>query len=226
MSRSGNTSSWNRLTKDDDGAGGDGALVDPPGADRQQHEGAERRAGRRAPPRTAARMRRHPDLGVAQLARRRRRSAAPRCASAPRAFTTRAPSKLSWATADTWPSRSWASSAGSVDRPLVARRSGATRAGNTVKPTSASHRSVASSHATDSTTITITPVEYGSGLSTSAAASTSLPAWDSSSPVGVRAVEGVRHLLVAAHDLLAQRGLDAGAGDRGRRPGARRCRPP
>ena len=32
----------------------------------------------------------------------------------------------------------------------------------------------------------------------------------------VAPVEGVRHLLVAAHDLLAQRGLDAGAGDRGR----------
>ena len=47
-----------------------------------------------------------------------------------------------------------------------------------------STQSIRKSPIVDTTTISTTPVEYGSGASTSVAASVSTPAWATSSPVG------------------------------------------
>ena len=101
----------------------------------------------------------------------------------PRVFTTRAPSKLSWATPDTSPTACWARAAGASTR-LVYTWLMATSAGNSTAAITASSgwmtRMLTTATITSSTTLT----ENASGFSTMVAVCTSMSAWARSSPVG------------------------------------------
>ncbi len=105
------------------------------------------------------------------------------CSSRPRALTTSAPSKLSWATAETSARSCWAYvTRGDIRRwytPLIT-----TSAGNTASPMRASTGSVTTIATAATTSITTTPRPIGNGAKTFQVASTSAFALDSSWPVG------------------------------------------
>src|SRR5512132_4220920 len=107
----------------------------------------------------------------------------PSASSAWRALTTRAPSKLSWATADMSPRRSWPSVVGCSTRRWKARLR--TRmAGTTSRPRVARNGSARNSHTAAAPSMVSTPVANGSGERISEAGSRSPSALDSSSPAG------------------------------------------
>ncbi len=109
----------------------------------------------------------------------------PSASSAPSAFTTRAPSKLSWATADIAPSRSCPSAVGRSTRRWNTRLI-AKIAGTTSRPRIARNGSVTTSQTAAATSMVITPVANGSGDMMWERASRSPSVRDSSSPAGLR----------------------------------------
>jgi len=139
----------------------------------------------------------------------------PSASSAWRALTTRAPSKLSWATADMSPSRSWPRVVGCSTRRWKARLR-SRMAGTTSRPRVARNGSARNSHTAAAPSMVSTPVANGSGDRISEAASRSPSARDSSSPAGAR---GARS---AAAGGSAGPGARAGSPARSRGRGWRR----
>jgi hypothetical protein len=129
------------------------------------------------------------------------------------ALTTRAPSKLSWATADMSPSRSWPRVVGSSTRRWKIRFR--TRmAETTSRPRAARNGSARNIQTAAAASMVSTPVANGRGERISEAASRSPSAPGQQLPRRVPVVPGQRQPVVPLDQPLAQSGLDA-CGDHG-----------